>query len=69
MSIEVRNRKLEAFYYAHGIDFIGCDKDPADGLTVWTYEDNEENRRILEEFRTALKRREAQKEQRTYSPL
>lgn len=69
MSIEVRNRKLEAFYYAHGIDFINCDKDPADGLTVWTYEDNEENRRILEEFRTALKRREAQKEQRTYSPL
>lgn len=69
MSIEVRNRKLEAFYYAHGVDFISCDKDPADGLTVWTYEDNEENRRILEEFRTALKRREAQKEQRTYSPL
>ena len=66
MSIEVRNRKLEAFYYAHGVDFISCDKDMADGLTVWMYEDNAENRRILEEFRTALKRREAQKEQ-TYT--
>ena len=62
--IEVKNRKLEQFYYAHGIDFISCRKDQEDGMTIWEYEDNEENRRILEEFRTALKRREAQKEQR-----
>lgn len=59
--IEVRNRKLEQFLFLHGIDFIGCEKDPLDGMTVWTYEDNEENRRILEEFRLAIKRREAQR--------
>lgn len=57
--IEVRNRKLEQFLFLHGIDFIRCEKDPLDGMTVWTYEDNEENRRILEEFRLAIKRREA----------
>lgn len=61
--IEIKNRRLEAFYYAHGVDFIHCDKDPLDGMTVWTYEDNEENRRILEEFRTAIRRREGQKRQ------
>lgn len=64
--IEVKNRKLEQFYYAHGIDFISCRKDPEDALTVWEYEDNEENRRILEEFRTAIRRREAQKQQGKY---
>lgn len=62
--IEVKNRKIEQFYYMHGIDFVSCRKDQEDGLTVWTYEDNEENRRILEEFRTAIRRREAQKGQK-----
>ena len=42
--IEVKNRKLEQFYYAHGIDFISCRKDQEDGMTIWEYEDNEENR-------------------------
>ena len=50
MSIEVRNRKLEAFYYAHGVDFISCDKDMADGLTVWTYEDNAGQTRYITEI-------------------
>ena len=59
--IEVRNRKLEQFYFVHGVDFVTCRKDPFDDLTVWEYEDNEENRRILEEFRIAIKRREAQR--------
>lgn len=59
--IEVRNRKLEQFYFLHGVDFIQCEKDPMDGMTVWTYEDNEENRRILEEFRIAIRRREAKR--------
>lgn len=60
--IEVKNRKLEQFYYAHGVDFTSCRKDQEDGLTVWEYEDNEENRRILEEFRLAIKRRMVMKQ-------
>ena len=59
--IEVKNRRLEQFFFVHAVDFISCRKDPADGMTVWTYEDNEENRRILSEFQEAIRRREAQK--------
>ena len=59
--IEVKNRKLEQFYYAHGVDYVSWEKDISDGLTVWKYEDNEENRRILEEFREAIRRREAKR--------
>ena len=62
--IKVKNRKLEQFYYAHGVDHVNTYKDLDEGLTVWEYENNEENRRILEEFRTAIRRREAQREQR-----
>ncbi len=62
--IKAMNRKLEQFYYAHGVDYVNMYKDLDEGLTVWEYEDNEENRRILEEFRTAIKRREAQREQK-----
>ena len=62
--ITVKNRKLEQFYYAHGVDFVSSGTDMKDGLTFWEYEDNEENRHILGEFRTAIKRREAQKEQK-----
>ena len=58
--IEVRNRKAEQFYYMHGVDYISFYKDPDEGLTVWQYEDNEENRRILEEFKLAVKRRAQQ---------
>ena len=60
--IETRNRKLEQFYFLHGVDYVRWRKDD-EGLTVWEYEDNEENRRIHEEFRLAIKRREAQREQ------
>ena len=59
--IEVRNRKLEQFYYAHGVDFMDCRKDLEEGLTVWIYEDNEENRRILDEWKLAIRRREAKR--------
>ncbi|MBE5789849.1 MAG: hypothetical protein E7325_09405 [Clostridiales bacterium] len=59
--IEVRNRKLEQFYFMHGVDYTKTYKDYEDGLTVWEYEDNEENRRILEEFRLAVRRRDAKK--------
>ena len=62
--IKVKNRKLEQFYYAHGVDHVNTYRDPEECLTIWEYEDNEENRRILEEFRTAIKRREAQRYQK-----
>jgi len=45
----------------HGVDYTKTYKDYEDGLTVWEYEDNEENRRILEEFRLAVRRRDAKK--------
>ena len=59
--IEVRNRRLEQFYFAHGVDFMDCRKDQEEGLTVWIYEDNEENRRILDEWKLAIRRREAKR--------
>ena len=62
--IEVKNRKLEQFYFLHGVDYVEVKKDPADFLTVWLYEDNEENRRIRDEFRLAIRRREAKQWER-----
>lgn len=55
-TITTKNRKLEQFFYAHGVDFVGCSKDE-DGMTVWTYEKTPENDRIVQEFRIALIRR------------
>ena len=54
--IETRNRKLEQFFFLHGIDYIAVGKDE-DGLTVWRYERTEENVTILREFRLAQERR------------
>lgn len=55
--ITTRHRKLEQFFYVHGIDYIDCRKDE-DGMTVWSYERTPETERILEEFRIAVIRRE-----------
>ena len=52
-TIATKNRKLEQFFYAHGVDFVDCTKDP-DGMTVWHYDRTPENEFILNEFRTAL---------------
>ena len=54
-TITTKSRKLEQFFYAHGVTFLSCSKDD-EGMTVWTYEDNEENRRIVEEFKLGLAR-------------
>lgn len=59
-TITTKSRKLEQFFYAHGVDFISCGKD-ADGMTVWTYEGTDENRRIAEEFRLGIARRAEKK--------
>ena len=55
-TITTKNRKLEQFFYAHGVDFIDCTKDE-DGMTVWAYRRTPENEHIVQEFRTAQSRR------------
>ena len=54
--IITRNRKLEQFFFLHGIDYIAVGKDE-EGLTVWQYERTEENVTILRGFRLAQERR------------
>ena len=54
--IITRNRKLEQFFFLHGVDYIAVGKDE-EGLTVWHYERTEENVTILREFRLAQERR------------
>lgn len=60
LTTTIRSRKLEQFLYAHGIDFIACDKDD-EGMTIWTYELTDEVSRVIKEFCTALERRNAKK--------
>lgn len=55
-TITTKNRKLEQFFYAHGVDFVSCEKDE-DGMTVWSYELTPENEHIVAEFRAAMNRR------------
>lgn len=55
-----RSRKLEQFLFAHAVDFTTCGKDE-EGMTYWTYDDTDEVRHIVAEFREALRRREAKK--------
>lgn len=52
-TITTRSRKLEQFFYAHGVDFISCGKDD-EGMTVWKYPATDENIRIAEEFKHGL---------------
>ena len=59
-TITTKNRKLEQFFYAHGVDYIDCTKDE-DGMTVWTYSKTPENENILSEWRLALARRAKKK--------
>ncbi len=61
--IEIRNRKAEQFMYAHAVDYTIMTKDP-DGITVWLYDDTEENRRIVEEFISAQEKRQRMRKHR-----
>lgn len=58
--ITTKNRKLEQFYYVHGVDFIDCSKDD-DGMTVWSYERTPEAESILAEWKLAQDRRAQKK--------
>ena len=59
-TITTKSSRLERFFFAHGVDFISCERDE-DGMPVWEYEDNEENRQIVEAFRRGIARRAAKK--------
>lgn len=59
-TITTKSRKLEQFFYAHGVDFTACTKDE-EGMTVWVYPATEENRRIVAEFKLGLARRAQKK--------
>ena len=52
-TITTRSRKLEQFFYAHGVDFVESTKDDED-MTVWVYPATAENLRIVEEFRHGI---------------
>ena len=58
--ITTKSRKLEQFFFAHGIDYIACTKDE-EAMTVWSYPRNEETIRILEEFKLGIARRSGKK--------
>ena len=55
-SITTKSRRLEQFFYLHGVDFESMTKDD-EGMTVWQYPATPENLHIVSEFKTALARR------------
>jgi len=57
---ETASRKLEQFFFLHGIHHSGFYKNQ-DGLTVWMYLLDEEGKRVLEEWREIVARRDAGK--------
>ena len=56
MKFETSNRRLEQFFFAHDVRFISFYRG-RDGLTVWVYELDEEEQRVLEEYRALQARR------------
>lgn len=51
------SRKLEQFLYVHGIQHESWHKNE-DGMTAWVYTLNPETRRIIDEYREIIRRRE-----------
>lgn len=51
------NRKLEQVLWALGVHHLSWEKN-SDGMTVWTYPNNEKVRQIFDWFREANKARE-----------
>ena len=58
---ETANRKLEQFLFMHDIHHTGFYKN-MDGMTVWMYSLDEDGRRVLEEWRQIVARRNQRKE-------
>ena len=55
-TIKVYNRKLEQVLYYLGITFLSCDKDD-EGMTVWTYRNDEKTAQIVKMFKDATENR------------
>lgn len=55
-TIKVYNRKLEQVLYYLGITFLSCDKDD-EGMTVWTYRNDEKTAQIVQMFKDATENR------------
>lgn len=51
----VRSRKLEDFLHVHFIAWVSQDKDEF-GETFWVYEETDELRRVVNEYRTLIER-------------
>lgn len=59
---ETTSRKLEQFLFLHDIFHQGWHKD-VDNMTVWEYQETEELKRVVEEFRAIQARRRAREGQ------
>lgn len=55
-TIRVYNRRLEQVLYYLGITFLSCDKDE-EGMTVWTYKNDEKTLQIVKMFKDATENR------------
>lgn len=55
---ETSSRKLEQFLFFHDIFHRGWHKD-VDGMTVWEYQETDELKRVVEEYRMIQARRSA----------
>lgn len=55
-TIKIYNRKLEQVLYYLGITFLSCDKDD-EGMTVWTYRNDEKTAQIVQMFKDATENR------------
>ena len=51
-TLKTYNRKLEQTLFNLGVTFLSCDKDD-DGMTYWTYANNEKNKQIFDWFKEA----------------
>lgn len=55
-TLKTYNRKLEQVLYMLGITYLSCDKDD-DGMTYWTYRNDDKTKQIFDWFREANDRR------------
>jgi len=55
-TLKTYNRKLEQTLFNLGVTFLSCDKDD-EGMTYWTYVNNEKNNQIFGWFREATENR------------
>lgn len=59
-TFETNSRKLEQFLYLHDIFHLSWHKDE-DNMTVWVYPNNKEVKRVVDEYREIVQRRNNRK--------